>query len=75
MEGWRTEGSGPVNGATPSAGGGVEANGAAALAHGRIGAAQKATAAGVEGGGVGALPKGVGGKAAPGYSASSGSRG
>ncbi|CBN78903.1 expressed unknown protein [Ectocarpus siliculosus] len=72
MEGWRTEGSGPVNGATPSAGGAaVGPNGAAALAHGRAGSAQKATAEGAEGGGVGVLPKGVGGKGAPGYSSSS----
>lgn len=72
MKGWRTEGSGPVNGATPFAGGAaVGPNGAAALAHGRAGSAQKATAEGAEGGGVGVLPKGVGGKGAPGYSSSS----
>ncbi|CAM9715557.1 unnamed protein product [Ectocarpus sp. 8 AP-2014] len=73
MEGWRTQGSGPVNGATPSAGGAaVGPNGTAALAHGRTGSAQKATTAeGAGGGGVGVLPKGVGGKGAPGYSSSS----
>ncbi|CAM9977253.1 unnamed protein product [Ectocarpus sp. 13 AM-2016] len=72
MEGWRHEGSGPVNSATPSAdGAAVGPNGAAALAHGGAGAVQKATAGGAEGGGVGVLPKGVGGKGAPGYSSSS----
>ncbi|CAN0378751.1 unnamed protein product [Ectocarpus fasciculatus] len=77
MKGWRTEGSGPVNGATPSTGGAaVASNGAAALAQGRVGSPQMATAAaGVEAGRVGVLPKGMGGKAAPGYSSSSNSRG